>query len=162
MNGRRIVVMAAVLSAGLATLDAPLQATSKDFACRKVQGRLVEVFDPAAGSTSGTLESAGWLNGLVEATFNSAVFPTPDPNKVTFSSTMTIITPHGELRGVRRTYLFDFVTGKGSDVTDIDPDGSTGLFAGATGVLYSNLLQSDSVATGPYHSLFVAQVCFPR
>jgi hypothetical protein len=154
--------MAAVLSAGLAMLDAPLQAESGDSGCRTARGRLVEVFDPTTGSTSGTLENAGWLNGLVEAAFNSAVFPTPDPNKVTFSSTLTIATPHGTLRGARRTYLFDFVTGNGSDVTDIDPDGSTGRFAGATGVLYSNLLESESVATGPYHSVFVARVCLPR
>jgi hypothetical protein len=75
---------------------------------------------------------------------------------------MTITTPHGELRGIGRTYLFDVVTGKGTDVTDIDSDASTGVFAGATGVLYTNLLKSESVATGPYHSVVVGRICFPR
>jgi hypothetical protein len=162
MRSRQIVSMAAGLGFGLVTLDGSLIARSTEARCRTVTGNLVEEFDPATNGTSGTLKNAAWLDGKVEAVFNSDVFSTPDPNKVTFSSTMTIVTPRGELRGVGRTYLFDFVTGRGTDVTDIDPDGSTGVFAGTTGVLYTNLLKSVSVATGPYYSAVVGRICFPQ
>jgi hypothetical protein len=162
MSARQIVSIAAVLGFGLVKMDASLLAASTDVRCRTVTGNLVEKFDPATNGTTGTLKNAAWLDGTVEAVFNSDAFPTPDPNKVTFSSTMTIVTPRGELRGVGRTYLFDFVTGRGTDVTDIDPDASTGVFAGTTGVLYTNLLKSVSVATGPYYSVVVGRICFPR
>jgi hypothetical protein len=162
MNARQIVLMAAALTFGLMTQGASLLAESADFRCRMVYGNLVEVFDPATNRTTGTLKNAAWLDGTVEAVFNSDAFVTPDSNKVTFTSTMTITTPRGELRGIGRTYLFDFITGKGTDITDIDRDASTGVFAGTTGVLYTNLLKSESVAAGPYHSVVVGRICFPR
>jgi hypothetical protein len=161
--------MAAVLTVGLVAQASPLlaqivplPAPSPEFRCRMAYGNLVEEFDPATNATVGTLRNAGWLDGRVDAVFNSATFVTPDPNKVTFSSTMAITTARGELRGISRTYLFDFVAGRGTDVTDIDPDASTGVFAGATGVIYTNLLKAVSVATGPFYSILVGRVCFPR
>jgi hypothetical protein len=154
--------MVTVVGFGLLMVEASPLATSTDVRCHVVQGNLVEVFDPATNGTTGTIRNAGWLNGTVEAVFNSGTFTTPDPNKVTFSSTVTITTPHGVLHGIGRVYLFDFVTGRGSDITNIDSESSTGIFAGATGVVYSNLLKTVSVATGPYHSVLTARICLPR
>ena len=46
-------------------------------------------------------------------------------------------------------------------MTDIDPNGSTGIFAGATGVIYVNVLRSVTV-NGPYYQVVTGRVCFPR
>ena len=162
MKARKVAVVAAVFPVGLLALGASLGAKSPDVRCHKLEGSLVELFDPETGSTKGTLTNAEWLNGTAEAVFNSAPFVTPDPNKVTFSSTMTITTRHGDLHGLNRVYLFDFVTGRGTDVTDIDRASSTGVFAGATGVVYTNLVKTVSAARGPYHSVVTGRICFPR
>jgi hypothetical protein len=162
MSARPFVMMAAVLSLVVFPVEASPPQHSANFRCYQVRGNLVEVFDPATNGTTGTLTNAAWLDGTVEAVFTGVPSPTPDPNKVTFTSTMTITTPHGELRGLGRTYLFDFTTGRGTDITDIDPDASTGAFAGTKGVLYTNILKAVSVATGPYHSILTGRVCFPR
>lgn len=129
--------------------------------CKRTRGNFVEVFNPANNAATGVLSNGGWLDGTTEAVFNSAAYPTPDPNKVTFSSTMTITTDRGELKGAR-VYLFDFVTGQGVDITNIDPVASTGRFAGATGVLYVNLIKSITVAEGPYVQVVEGRICFAR
>jgi hypothetical protein len=59
-------------------------------------------------------------------------------------------------------YLLDLVTGLGVAMTDIDPSTSTGIFAGATGVLYMNIVKSITVAQGPYYEAVGGQICFAR
>jgi hypothetical protein len=169
MNARKVTMIAAVLSFGLFTLEesalaqeGSALAQSQDFHCRKAKGNLVEVFNPGTNTNTGTLSNGGWLDGTTVAVFTGDGYPTPDPNKVTFSSTMTLTTGQGQLKGKRRVYLFDFVAGLGVTMTDIDPSASTGIFAGATGVLYINLLKSITVAQGPYYEVVGGQICFAR
>jgi len=57
--------------------------------------------------------------------------------------------------------LTDVVTGFGVDMTDIDPKTSTGMFAGATGVLYVHVIKSVTIDVGPYYQEITALVCFP-
>lgn len=139
-------------------LDQSIAAQSN---CKNAKGNLVEVFNPATNTNIGRLSNGGWLNGTTLATINSAGYPTPDPNKFTFSSTMTITTGHGELKG-RRTFLFDIVTGRGVDMTDIDAGASSGIFAGATGMLYVNVIKSTTPDQGPYFQVVQGVICFAR
>jgi hypothetical protein len=127
--------------------------------CRHTQGKLVEVYDPEKKTAFGKLRNSGWLDGTTLTVDDSVPFPTPDLNKVTFSTTITLTTDHGQLRGKRVT-IFDVVTGFGTDMSDIDGSASTGIFAGATGVLYVNGFRADTLAQGPYHSVVYARVCF--
>jgi len=105
--------------------------------------------------------NAGWRNGATEAQFDTPAFTTPDPNKFSFSSSKTIATGKGGLKG-RRVYVFDVVSGFGMDLTDIDSKASTGVFAGATGVVHVHILnKSVTVDIGPYYQEIAALVCFP-
>jgi hypothetical protein len=134
-------------------------ATSGENQCRKVTGNMVQVADPSSHSATGTISNAAFLNGTTMAVFNSRPFATPVPTQVTFTSTFTLTTSHGQVNG-NATYLFDFATGQGTAWVKIDPAAGTGIFAEATGVLFINLLRSDTVQTGPYHELIEAQICF--
>jgi hypothetical protein len=134
-------------------------AISAENQCKKVKGNMVQVADPSSHSATGALTNGGFLNGTTVAVFNSPPYPTPVPTEVTFTSTFTLTTEHGQLNG-SATYLFDFGTGQGTAIVKIDPAGGTGIFAGATGVLFINLLKSDTVGTGPYHELIGGQICF--
>jgi hypothetical protein len=125
--------------------------------CRDAKGNFVETFN--AGATTGTLSNGGWLDGTTVAVFNSATYPTPVPTEFTFASTFVLTTDHGQLNG-NRIYLFDVVTGQGFAMVKIDPTASTGIFAGATGTLFFDLIKSTTVATGPYHEKVRAQICF--
>jgi hypothetical protein len=165
MNRITKMVLAAV---GLVVLDQAAwaqnnlgQEDSAQSNCKDAEGNLVEVFNPGNNTAVGRLTHAGWLDGTTVATFNSGSLPTPDPNKVTFSSTITLTTGHGELKG-RRVYLFDVVTGLGTDMSDIDGSASTGIFAGATGVIYVNAIKTITVAQGPYYSVVQGRICFAQ
>lgn len=134
-------------------------ATSAENQCRKVTGKMVQVADPSSHSATGTISDAGFLNGTSVAVFNSPPYATPVPTQVTFTSTFALSTNRGQLNG-NATYLFDFATGQGTAIVKIDPAAGTGIFAEATGVLFINLLKSDTVGTGPFHELIGGQICF--
>ena len=143
--------------------DAPLElmiTASAAGNCRDVKGNFTEVFSPQNSVATGNIYNAGWLNAATEARFDTAVFPTPDPNKFSYGGPVTIATARGVLKG-RRVYLTDAVSGFGTDMTDIDPKAGTGLFAGATGILYVHVNKSVTPETGPYFQEITAHVCFP-
>jgi hypothetical protein len=127
--------------------------------CRDAKGNFVEVFNPQNNLNTGTIFNAGWLNGATEGVVDTAGFLTPDPNKFSYGSPISIATRKGVLKG-RRVFVSDIVTGFGMDMTDIDPKTSTGMFAGATGVLYVHVNKSVTVDTGPYYQEIAAHVCF--
>ena len=135
------------------------QATSAENRCKEAKGNLVEAFDPGSNTTTGTLSDGGWLDGTTVAVFNSGAYPTPVPKEVTFTSTFTLTTNHGKLNG-DRIYLLDLVTGQGMAMVKIDPTTSTGVFAGATGVVFFGLIKSTTVAVGPYYEVVSGQICF--
>ena len=130
----------------------PLYAQSTDD-CLKVKGRLMM---ESSGRTLGTITNGGILNGRTEIVFGAAASPTPDPTTVSFVGDLTITTHRGVLK-THDVYLFDGSIGVGTGIHRIDPNASTGVFAGSTGVLYDN-----SKATGPgtIQGAITGAICF--
>ena len=96
------------------------------------------------------------------ATFNSDGFPTPVPTAFSYTAAFTLATRHGKLKGTR-LFLSDVGTGWSVDMTNIDPKASTGIFAGATGVLYVNQVESNTAPPPTtYRSEVRAVICFAR
>jgi hypothetical protein len=85
----------------------------------------------------GTVTQGGILNGTSVTVFSPGFTPTLDPNTASFSYDWTVTTVHGQLR-VRFVNLFNAVTGVTTAMGTIDPNNSTGRFAGATGVLFES------------------------
>ena len=138
---------------GLVVLE---QAASAQGRCKEAKGNTVEVFN-GTNTATGTLTNAGWLDGTTVAVFYGPGYPTPDPTEVTFASTFTLTTNHGQLKGTR-TYLYDLVTGQSTIMMKIDPTAGTGIFAGATGLLFFNELKNTMQTT--LYSVVAGQVCF--
>src|SRR2546425_8667179 len=145
VNAKPLTSVITMLTLSLLCIERPALAQSN---CKEAKGNFVETFDGVSTST-GTLTNGGWLDGTTVAVFNSPGYPTPDPTQVTFASTFTLTTNQGQLKGTNRVYLFDFVRGQGVSWVKIDPAASTGIFAGATGVLFLDLTKSTTVAVGP-------------
>ena len=157
VNLKLLTSVATMLTLSLLCIERPALAQSN---CKEARGNSVEVFNPASNSSIGTLTNGGWLDGTTVSVFNSPGLPTPDPTEVTFASTFTLTTNQGQLKGSNRVYLLDLVRGIGVSMVKIDPAASTGIFAGATGMLFIDLLKSTTVAVGPYYQVVGGQVCF--
>jgi hypothetical protein len=156
VNVKFLTSVITMLTLSLLCIERPALAQSN---CKEAKGNFVESFD-GVSTTTGTLTNGGWLDGTTVAVFNSPGYPTPDPTEVTFASTFTLTTNQGQLKGSNRVYLLDLVRGIGVSMVKIDPVASTGIFAGATGVLFLDLLRSTTVAVGPYYEVVGGQVCF--
>ena len=98
------------------------------------------------GTTSGTITEGGKLNGMTQTVFTSAFTPTPEPSTFSFTDDLTLTTNKGVLR-THNVTLFDAATGLFTAFARIDPNASTGVFAGATGVLYIAGKTADGGAT---------------
>ena len=101
-----------------------------------VKATLVDVCTGGPTCT-GRVTQGGILNGTSVTVFSPGVTPTLDPSTVSFSYDWTVTTVQGQLR-VRFVNLFNVVTGVTTAMGTIDPNNSTGRFAGATGVLFMN------------------------
>jgi hypothetical protein len=86
---------------------------------------------------AGTVTQGGILNGTSVIAFSPGATPTLDPNTLSFTYDWTLTTVQGQLR-VRFVNLFDVVTGQTVAMGTIDPNTSTGRFAGATGVVFNS------------------------
>jgi hypothetical protein len=137
---RTAVMLAAIVSTLFFGLEERTSAQSTDD-CMKVKGRLMQ--DSSSGRNLGTITNGGILNGRTEIVFATAAFPTPDPTTVSFIGDLTLATHRGVLK-THDVYLFDFFLGVGTGIHRVDSNASTGVFSGATGVLYDN-----SKSTGP-------------
>ena len=136
-------------------------AQSTNSNCKKLKGHGVQVFDPATGVVSGAVTNAGILNGTLEEVIDIAggfVF-TPDPTVVSYRSSLTITTIHGQLRA-RPVTTQSIVTGAGGEWANIDPSASTGRFAGATGLIYIAFKPVGDPSVGPYVADITGEVCF--
>ncbi len=130
--------------------------------CRKLKGTSVAVLDPATGIASGPITHAGILNGPADDVINfSAGFVlTPDPNVITYLSDLTITTRRGQLRSSNNVNAFNFVTGTFTEFGNINPNTSTGSFAGAAGVIFFSGRTIGSLETGPYEAEMTGEICF--
>jgi len=146
---RTLATLALVaLTIGLLSLPQSAAAVSD---CKKVEGNL------SGGGGSGTITQGGLLNGTTQAIFTSAFTPTPNPNAFSFTDDLTITTDKGVLK-THNVGIFDFATGSFSAIDRIDPNASTGDFAGATGVLYINGKTPDGGAT--IEAKITGNICF--
>jgi len=132
------------------------QAASAVSDCKQAKGNL-SVVNNGNGTTSGTITQGGRLNGTTQAVFTSAFTPTPDPNTFSFTDDLTVTTNKGVLK-THNVGIFDVATGLFSAINRIDPNASTGDFAGATGVLYINGKTTDGGAT--FQAEITGEICF--
>ena len=138
MKDRKLVTTIMALALGFCLLyEVPAtQAQSMNSRCRIVRGNLEVAFSP--GAANGSITNSGFLNGSVTTSFQpGSVMPTANPTSITFTGDTTLTTLAGTLV-THDVYLFDFVLMLGPAMLRIDPGASTGIFAGATGVIYIN------------------------
>ncbi len=136
------------LTIGLFSLAQSASAVS---GCKKVKANL------SGGGGSGIITQGGKLNGTTQAVFTSAFTPTPDPTTFSFTDDLTVTTDKGVLK-THNVAIFDVARGVFSAIDRIDPNASTGDFAGATGVLYVNGKTPDGGAT--IQAEITGEICF--
>ncbi len=142
-----------VLTIGLFSLAQSASAVSD---CKKAKGN-ISLVSNGNGTFSGTIPQGGKLNGTALAVFTSAFTPTPDQTTFSFTDNLTVTTNSGILR-THNVGVFDVATGLFTAFDRIDPNASTGDFAGATGVLYLNGKTTDGGAT--FQAEITGEVCF--
>jgi hypothetical protein len=81
------------------------------------------------------------------------------PNVVAYTSDLTITTIHGQLKTSPVTTQ-SIVTGLGTEWGNINPNTSTGRFAGATGVIFFTFTAVGDPAIGPFEAEIVCEICF--
>ena len=131
----------AVLASGLFSSS---QSVSAFGDCHKVKGTLSAVNN--GSSATGIITQGGRLNGTTQAVHTSDFTPTPDAATFSFTDDLSITTNKGVLK-THNVVIFDVARGLFTAIARIDPDTSTGDFAGATGVLYLNGRTTDGGAT---------------
>ena len=119
--------------------------------CQNVRANL------SGGGGGGTITQGGILNGTTQAVFTSSFTPTSDPTTFSFTDDLTVTTDKGVLR-THNVAIFDVARGVFSAINRIDPNTSTGAFAGATGVLYVNGSTADGGAT--IQAEITGEICF--
>lgn len=131
--------------------------------CKKIKGNSTQVFDPATGVVAGPLFNAGILNGTIEdaINFGAGFVLTPNPDVVAYTTELTITTIHGQLKASPVTTQ-SFLTGIGAEWGHINPDSSTGKFAGATGAIFLRFKPIGDPSVGPYESELSGEICFAK
>lgn len=131
--------------------------------CRRIRAKVQETFPGTGNESTGVISGAGPLVGTEHYVFDTAAFPTPDPNVVTFGAELTITTQHGVVMA-RAISLYNFVTGIWTQIATIDPDTSTGVFAGAAGTLWYPNGTTLNLEGGAqtYLSDLTGEVCLAR
>ncbi|MGH9961989.1 MAG: hypothetical protein ACREBC_33480 [Pyrinomonadaceae bacterium] len=128
--------------------------TSAHGGCRNVKGNLREVSN--GSGTTGRITQGGILNGTTELIFTSGVLATPDPTTISYTDDFTITTHRGVLK-THNVGIFDFATGLFTEIARIDSDASTGVFARATGSLFTSGKTPDGGAN--FRSKITGEVC---
>ena len=109
----------------------------------------------------GQVTNAGILNGTMEdvINFDAGFVFTPDPNVVAYTTDLTLTTSHGQLK-VSPVTTQSIVTGAGAEWGKINPDTSTGIFAGATGMIFISFQPVGDPSIGPYEAEITGEICF--
>lgn len=137
------------LTIGLFSLD---QSASAGSICHIVKGNL------SGGGGIGTITQGGRLNGTTQAVFTSMPIPTSDPTTVSFTDDLTVTTYHNGVLNTHNVAIFDVARGVFTAIDRIDPNTSTGIFAGATGVLYLNGRTPDGGMT--IQAEITGEICY--
>ena len=151
-----VMLVAFALTLGLASLEKSTSAQSPN-QCLKVKGKVFETFTNGGNTNMGTVTNGGILDGAMERVFNSAPRPTPDPATISLTMDFTVTTN----RGVLKTHvvsILDLASSVATGIHRIDPNTSTGVFAGATGILYENVNINFQSFTA--ESVITGEICF--
>lgn len=157
---RLSVLVAVVLTIGFFAAE-QTAAQSPNSSCKKLTASAAGSFNPATGTVSGPLTNGGILNGALEdvINFGAGFVFTPDPTVVSYTTNLTITTIHGQLKASNVTTQ-SVVTVAGAEWGYINPDTSTGKFAGATGLIFIRFKPVGDPAVGPFESEITADICF--
>jgi hypothetical protein len=167
MNTRKITMIAAVFSFGLLTLEESALAQeergtahSRDFNCYAIKGEARDKWPGAGFVSTGVVTRSGALDGTTEYVYDTDAFSTPDANMVTFGAELTLTTRYGLVKA-RVVFLFNVATGIWTSIATIDPDTSTGKFAGSMGTLWYPNGTTINLDNGGqvYPSDLTGQVC---
>ena len=159
MNAKTRMLMmlaAVVLILGLFSLEESTSAQSPN-QCMKVKGKVFETFTNGGNTNMGTVTNGGILEGTMERVFISAPVPTSDPTTFSLTIDFSVTTNRGVLK-THGVAILDIASSVAAAIHRIDPNASTGVFAGTTGILYENIkvnfqsLTADSGITG--------EICF--
>jgi len=131
--------------------------------CKKIKAHGVQTFDPITGVVSGPVTNSGILDGNLQdvINFGAGFIFTPDPTVVAYTTNLTITTNQGELKSSPVTTQ-SVVTGAGAEWGQIDPNTSTGRFAGATGIISVVFKAVGDPSVGPYEAEITADICFAQ
>lgn len=151
----KALAMLAMVTVAVGLFSLP-QLALADGNCKNLKGDLT-VVNNLDGTTSGTITQGGKLNGTTKATFSSAPIPTPDAGTVSYIDNFSVTTHRGVL-ATSNVAIYDTGRGLFSEIARIDPNASTGDFAGATGALFINGLTTDSGAT--FQAGIEGEICF--
>ncbi len=141
----RIAATFAFVALTIGLFSSP-QATSAVGVCHKAKGNL-NIVNNGNGTASGIITQGGQLNGTNQVVFTSMFTATPDPTTFSFTDDESITTYHNGVLKTHNVAIFDMGTGGFTAIARIDPNTSTGNFAGSTGVLYINGRSTDGGAT---------------
>jgi hypothetical protein len=123
----------------------------------------VGTFDPLTATVSGPVTNSGILDGDLTDVINLGagfVF-TPDPTVVAYTTDLTITTIHGQLKASPVTTQ-SVVTAAGAEWGHINPNTSTGKFAGATGIISIVFKPVGDPSVGPFEAEITADICFAQ
>ncbi|HET6648301.1 MAG TPA: hypothetical protein VFH01_13320 [Pyrinomonadaceae bacterium] len=130
-----LTLAAAVLIIGLFSAE-PAVSVLANTNCVQVQGRSTGIFNGV--SVDLTFTGAGILNGTGEFTFDfSSLRPTADANSFTYLGEYTINTQQGQVKLNAVALDTAGVPFIHTDIAHVNPNTSTGRFAGATGVIFT-------------------------
>jgi hypothetical protein len=149
-----IALVAVVLTLCLFSSGQTTSALSARNICRNVKGRLSEVSN--ANGTTGRITRGGILNGTTQLVYTSGVLPTPHPTTISYTTDFTVTTNRGVLK-THNAGIFELETGSFTEIARIDPNASSGTFAGATGVLFTSGKTADGGAT--FESRITGEIC---
>ena len=140
MNARRMAVMTVAVCVGWFAMEESALAQeenerSRRFRCYTVTGEARDTWPGAGNVSTGVMTTSQFLKGTTQYVYDTDPFTTPDPDTVTFGADFTLTTTRGILKA-RVLFLFNFAGGPWTSIATIDPDTSTGRFAGARGTLW--------------------------
>ncbi len=162
MNGRNSFGRVAGVALMIVSFWSPgrvASAQSPNTTCKHATGVWIDVYPGTGNTTLGTITNGGILNGTTQSIFTSGAFPTPAATIVSYTSELTITTNHGNLK-TTNTYLYDFETGTFTLMGRINPQTSTGQFAGVTGTFFANGKTTGNGFT--YPAEIAGEICFDR
>ena len=121
------------------------------------------MFDPLTGVVSGPVTNSGIIDGTLQSVINFGagfVF-TPDPTVLAYTTDLTITTIQGELKASTVTTQ-SIITAAGAGWGHINPNTSTGRFAGATGIIFVAFKPIGDPSVGPFQGEITADLCFAQ